>query len=1059
MVTVKHQAPAFTTADALTIAHIFGVSGELRPLPGEHDQNFLLTSDGGERYVLKLSHAEERREILDLQNAALAHLAKCAPSLTLPRPCPTIGGEGSLIASIISPDGATHYARLLTYVPGKLLAETRPHTPALLRSLGTLLGTLDAALEDFTHPAAGRELKWDLARAGWIRDYLQHIPSPARRALVERFLALYETEALPALPSLRTSVIYNDANDYNVLVGRDEQSERRAAGVIDFGDMTRTATVCELAIGAAYAMLGKPDPLAAAAHIVSGYHAAYPLTEPELAALYPLICARLCISVVNSAYQRVVDSANDYLQVSDAPAWDVLERLAAQDHTLAHYTFRAACGLPPCPATPAIIGWLQAHAGTFGRVVEPALNGPDAIVLNLSIGSPDLGTGADIADTAAFTRLLFATMREAGTCGPYAVRLRGPWGSRRHMPKAKRRAGVPLPVGIGRYDEPRPIYTSDAYRVEGNDGPEWRTLHTAIDLFMVAGAPIYAPLAGVVHSFHNNAASRDYGPTIVLEHTIEGGALTFYTLYGHLSLDSLDGLYEGKPIAKGERIARIGDETVNGQWPPHLHFQLIADMLGMRGDYPGVALPSQRDVRLSISPDPNLILGIVDAGHGVSLRPGGMSAAAILEARGRHLGRNLSVSYRAPLTIVRGYLQHLYDENGRRYLDAVNNVPHVGHSHPRVVRAGQRQMAVLNTNTRYLHEDLVRYAERLYATLPAPLSVCYFVCSGSEANELALRLAQAHTQRRGVAVVDVAYHGNTTTLVDISPYKHNGPGGLGPAPFVHTVPMPDTYRGPYHADDAQACVKYAAHVAQAVERARESGAVEDEIGAFICESLLGCGGQIVPPPGYLDAAYRHVRVAGGVCIADEVQTGFGRVGTHFWAFEAQGVVPDIVTMGKPMGNGHPLGAVVTTPEIAASFDNGMEYFNTFGGNPVSCAIGLAVLDVLADEGLQANALRVGERLLAGLRGLQTAYPLIGDIRGQGLFVGIELVRDRETREPAPEQAAYVANRMRELGVLLSTDGPYHNVLKIKPPLVFGEADADLLLATLERALAEDDAQA
>jgi 4-aminobutyrate aminotransferase-like enzyme/Ser/Thr protein kinase RdoA (MazF antagonist) len=1032
MVAIKHQAPAFTTADAVSIAHIFGVSGELQPqpLPGEHDQNFLLTSDDGERYVLKLSHAAERREILDLQNAALAHLAGRAPSLTLPRSCPTIAGDGSLIASITSPDGAAHYARLLTYVPGKLLAETRPHTPALLRSLGTLLGALDAALQDFAHPAAERELKWDLARTGWIRDYLQHIPSPARRALVERFLALYEAEVLPVLPNLRTSVIYNDANDYNVLVGRDDQGKHCAVGVIDFGDMTRTATVCELAIGTAYAMLGKPDPLAAAAHVVAGYHAAYPLTEPELAVLYPLICARLCISVVNSAYQRVVDPANDYLQVSDAPAWAVLERLAEQNHALAHYTFRAACGLPPCPATPAIIGWLEAHDGTFGRVVEPALNGPDAVVLDLSIGSPDLGTGADIADTAAFTRLLFATMREAGAV-----------------------------VGIGRYDEPRPIYTSDAYRVEGNDGPEWRTLHTAIDLFMEAGAPVYAPLAGVVHSFHNNAAPRDYGPTIVLEHAVEGGALTFYTLYGHLSLDSLDGLYEGKPVAQDERIARIGDETVNGQWPPHLHFQLIADMLDMRGDYPGVALPSQRDVRLSISPDPNLILGIADAGHGVPLRPGGMSAAAILEARGRHLGRNLSVSYRAPLTIVRGYLQHLYDENGRRYLDAVNNVPHVGHNHPRVVRAGQRQMAVLNTNTRYLHEDLVRYAERLCAALPAPLSVCYFVCSGSEANELALRLARAHTRRRGVAVVDVAYHGNTTTLVDISPYKHNGPGGLGPASFVHTVPMPDTYRGPYRADDAEAGVKYAAHVAQAVEHARGSGAVEDEIGAFICESLLGCGGQIVPPAGYLDAAYRHVRVAGGVCIADEVQTGFGRVGAHFWAFEAQSVVPDIVTMGKPMGNGHPLGAVVTTPEIAASFDNGMEYFNTFGGNPVSCAIGLAVLDLLADEGLQANALHVGERLLTGLRGLQATYPLIGDVRGQGLFVGVELVRDRETREPAPEQAAYVANRVRELGVLLSTDGPYHNVLKIKPPLVFGEADADLLLATLERVLAEDDAQA
>jgi 4-aminobutyrate aminotransferase-like enzyme len=780
-------------------------------------------------------------------------------------------------------------------------------------------------------------------------------------------------------------------------------------------------------------MLDKPDPLAAAALVTAGYHVAYPLTEDELSALYPLMLARLCVSVTNSAYQRDVDPENDYLQISDAPAWALLERLAEVSPDFAHYRLHAACGLDACPASPRIAAWLGAHAGEFGRVVETALNGPEAVVLDLSISSRELGTGADIEDTSALTRLVFETMREAGAS-----------------------------VGIGRYDEPRPIYTSDAYRVEGNDGPEWRTLHTAIDLFMTAGSPIFAPLDGVVHSFQNNAAERDYGPTILLEHTVtdgdgadEGGPLTFYTLYGHLSLDSLDGLYEGKSVARGERIARVGDETVNGQWPPHLHFQIIADLLGKRGDYPGVALWSQRETWLSLSPDPNLLLGIEEKATGVPLRPGGMRAADLLAARNLHIGRNLSVSYRAPLVIERGYLQHLYDETGRKYLDAVNNVPHVGHSHPRVVRAGQRQMAALNTNTRYLNEDLARYAERLSATLPDQLSVCYFVCSGSEANELALRLARAHTRRKGVVVVDVAYHGNTTTLVDISPYKHDGPGGNGPPPFVAKVPLPDSYRGLYRTDDPQAGAKYAAHVAHAIERAGDQ-----EVGAFMAEPLLGCGGQIAPPEGYLAAAYAHARAAGAVCIADEVQTGLGRVGTHFWAFETQGpdVIPDIVTMGKPLGNGHPIGAVVTTPEIAASFDNGMEYFNTFGGNPVSCAIGLAVLDVIADEGLQARALQVGERLLAGLRGLQETYPVIGDVRGLGMFLGVELVRDRETREPAPNQAAYVVNRMRELGVLLSTDGPDHNVLKIKPPLAFGADDADILVATLARALAEDDAQ-
>ena len=396
-------------------------------------------------------------------------------------------------------------------------------------------------------------------------------------------------------------------------------------------------------------------------------------------------------------------------------------------------------------------------------------------------------------------------------------------------------------------------------------------------------------------------------------------------------------------------------------------------------------------------------------------------------------------------------MQYLYDTDGRTYLDAVNNVPHVGHCHPRVVEAGRRQMAVLNTNTRYLHERLVEYAERLCATLPDPLRVCYFVNSGSEANELALRLARAFTGSRETIVVDVGYHGNTNAAVEISPYKFDGPGGAGAPAHVHVVPTPDLYRGIYRDASDDAGARYAAHVAAAVDRVAEGGG---RVGAFIAESILSCAGQIVLPPGYLRAAYEAVRASGGVCIADEVQVGFGRVGSHFWAFETQGVVPDIVTMGKPIGNGHPVGAVVTTPEIAQAFANGMEYFNTYGGNPVSCAIGLAVLDVIRDEGLQAHALEVGEHLLNGLRGLRPRHPRIGDVRGLGLFVGVELVRDDVSREPAGIGADIVANRMRDQGVLVSTDGPFHNVLKIKPPMCFTARDADRLVSTLDGVLRE-----
>ncbi|MFB3111044.1 MAG: aminotransferase class III-fold pyridoxal phosphate-dependent enzyme, partial [Gemmatimonadales bacterium] len=314
---------------------------------------------------------------------------------------------------------------------------------------------------------------------------------------------------------------------------------------------------------------------------------------------------------------------------------------------------------------------------------------------------------------------------------------------------------------------------------------------------------------------------------------------------------------------------------------------------------------------------------------------------------------------------------------------------------------------------------------------------------------------RTHTGRYDVIVLDAAYHGHTTTLIDISPYKFNGPGGRGAKPWVHVAPMPDDYRGPYKRNDPEAGRKYARHVAEIIEgiKARGGG-----FAAFICETMPSVGGQIVLPPGYLAEVYRHVRSAGGVCIADEVQVGFGRLGAHFWGFETQGVVPDIVVLGKPMGNGHPLGAVITTPEIAASFDNRMEFFSTFGGNTVSCAVGLAVLDVIQEDRLQEHALRVGNRLLAGLCVLMQKHSVVGDVRGLGLFVGVELVRDRATLEPAADEASYVVNRLRERGILTGTEGPYQNVIKIRPPLPFSEADADFLVATLDEVLGEDQAR-
>lgn len=992
---LRQERPQFTADEAVRIAStVYGLQVQARELPSERDRNFHLVTVNGAEFTLKIANAGEQKAVLDLQNKAMQRIWEQASGVRCPKICDSESAEP--ISRIQGSDGINHFVRLVTFLPGVPLGQWRPHNPELLRSIGRGLGSIDQALETFSHQAAGRDLYWNIRNASRIiRDYKHLVEDPGQRALVERLFDEWNSRVLPALPLLRASVIHNDANDYNLIVGGDE------IGLIDFGDMLRTYTVAEVAIACAYVMLDKPDPVEAAAHIVAGYHEAYPLTPLELEVLFHFICARLCMSVTIAAHQKQLEPDNEYLKITEEPAWRLLKKLTEVNPRLAHYRFRDACGLPASPSSPGVVSWLKDQ--TFAPVVAADLN-CESLVLDLSISSLELGRRDKFTDIQKWTELLFARLRDAGAR-----------------------------VAIGRYNEARGVYTSALFNTESNETPESRTVHLGIDLFMEAGSPIFAPLDGFVHSFRNNASELDYGPTIILRHAMGEGRGEFYTLYGHLSVDSLDGLSAGMPVRKGDRIAKIGTYPTNGGWSPHVHFQIITDMLDRDGEFPGVAAPSQRNVWLSISPDPNLILEIPDE----VFPKESPSPDETLRMRHRRLSPSLSLSYRHPLKIVRGWGQYLYDDEARAYLDGVNNVAHVGHCHPRVVRAAQEQIAVLNTNTRYLHDNIAEYGRRLCEKLPERLSVCFFVNSGSEANDLALRLARAHTKSKETIVIDGAYHGNLTSLIEISPYKFDGPGGSGPPPHVRKVAMPDAYR--------RAKSNYIDEL-----RGLVSGPA-----TFIVESLLSCGGQIVLPPDYLSEAFRLVRGHGGVCIADEVQVALGRVGSHFWGFETQSVVPDIVTMGKPIGNGHPLGAVVTTPEIAASFNNGMEYFNTFGGNPVSCAVGLAVLDVIDVEKLQNNAQRVGAYLKSGLERLAARYPIIGDVRGLGLFVGLELVLDRENLEPAPKHASYAVERMKECGVLLSTDGPLHNVIKIKPPLVFNEGDADTLVRTLDRVLAEN----
>jgi 4-aminobutyrate aminotransferase-like enzyme len=408
------------------------------------------------------------------------------------------------------------------------------------------------------------------------------------------------------------------------------------------------------------------------------------------------------------------------------------------------------------------------------------------------------------------------------------------------------------------------------------------------------------------------------------------------------------------------------------------------------------------------------------------------------------MGSAYRLFYDKPIHLVRGEGVWLFDADGSKYLDMYNNVPHVGHCHPHVVDAICRQAKTLNTHTRYLHDNVVSLAERLTAKLPDELDTAMFCCTGSEANELALRIARSHTSGTGIIVTEFAYHGNTQAIYEIS--TESIPADQVPD-YVVTVPAPDTYRGPHRGDDAGG--QYAAHVYDALELLNKRGI---KPAAFVIDTIISSSGVGAPPPAYLRKVAEIIREAGALFVADEVQPGFGRTGKNFWGFEADDFTPDIVTMGKPMGNGHPLSAVVARSELVDDFARRGSYFNTFGGNPVSCAAGLAVLDVIENENLQQNALKVGQHIVDGLWQLAERHACIGDVRGSGLFLVVDLVLDRNARTPATKLTASVVNDLRDRGVLTGSIGPHDNILKLRPPLVLSIEDADYMLGILDETL-------
>lgn len=1008
------EPPALSVQAAAAIAReLYALDGTLTPLDSERDQNFRLTEADGTSWVLKIANAAEDFAALDFQAALLRHVQAVDATLPLPHLRATVGGEQ--LGRARSGEGQEHFVRMVSWLPGRLYSSCR-RTPELLDSLGETLGRLDRALQGFGHTGAHRVFDWDIRQAGRSQARLDFLEGE-QRELVAHFLGRFEARIAPRLARVRAQVIHGDANDNNLLV--DGEVGRRITGLIDFGDAIHSATIGELAVACAYAILEQGAPIDVAGRIAAAYHRVYPLQGEELDLLFDLIAMRLVTSVTLSASRRERAKDNAYLNISEAPAWAMLARLKTMDPALATGLLRHACGLEAAPGTRSAVKWIEDNR----RRLAPVLDREPARLAKAIVPFGDPAHPITQASAARQPEQAEALWREQAL-----------------------KDGVEL--GIGPWCEERPVYSSAAFESVFAPGRR-RSLHLGLDLFGPAGTTVRTPVDGEVVDLFATDLPLDYGHAVLLRHQPEPGVV-FHSLWGHLSAETLRVRRVGQRLKAGDVIGWMGSPAENGNWQPHVHIQLVTYDDPSAADVIGAGEAAYRDVWAELFPNPATFAGLPPE----ALARAGRGTDELIKTRKAKLIRNLSISYRKPLKIVRGEGVWLIDETGRAYLDCYNNVAQLGHANAEIVEVMARQAGILNTNTRYLHDNIIAYAEALTATLPGKLKVAAFTCTGSEANDLALRMARTATVARDVITLDWAYHGHTQALIEVSPYKYKRKGGRGRPETTWEVPLPDAYRAPADWPREEIGARYAAAVGEAAAQIAAAGR---EPAAFIAESLPSSAGQIVLPVGYLKAAHEAARQAGAIVIADEVQIGFGRVGSHLWAFETQDAVPDIVTLGKPIGNGHPMAALVTTEEIADAFANGMEYFNTFGGNPVSCAVGLKVLEIITRDRLKENAMEIGGYLLERMGALMERHEVIGDVRGLGLMLGIDLVADRESKAPATERAGRVVERCRELGVLMGTDGPHDNVIKMRPALIFTRGEADLLMDVLGQAFADTEA--